>query len=397
MTHFFRTVLTPLSLLAGSIIGAGLFALPFAFHAAGLLSTILYIIFFGALISLAHVLYADIILRTQETRHQFPGYVRIYLGKRIGAIANIAVSLTTLLTLTAYLILSISFLSLVFPGLPTPIALLLFWLLGSVIIFTDIKKTATFDTITGSATILMIIALFAYWIAVHPEAGINAPIFVRSAWFLPFGPILFALTGFSAIPALIEYSRKERIPLATLRRTIIAGTFITAFLYFLFTLAIWGLSGVVSSDSVSGMLQALPPFALLLWGLFGFISLWDSYASVGQDLLKTMRYDWKLPPVFAAAGVLLLPPILYLLGIQSFIATVGIIGSVMMGTWGILLVLTWRAASHAGIPSVKFSKLPVANRTHSLIGSIPFFVIVIMVLIFAQGIIHAAFRFFSLL
>ncbi len=388
MTRFFKNVITPISLLVGTIIGAGLFALPFVFYAAGFIPTIIYILLFSALAAFVHVLYTDIIFRTQETHHQFPGYVRIYFGKYMGQLASAIVSTTILLTLTAYLILSISFLSLIFPALSPWIATFIFWLLGSLIIFTNVKKTALFGAITGIATTLMIGALFMYLFIIHSGSVVAVSAFESSSVLMPFGPILFALTGFSAIPALVEYSRKERVSLKTLRRTIIAGTFIAGFFYFLFTIAVWGLSSTVSPDSVSGMARTLPPVILFLWGIFGFVLLWYSYAAVGRDLFKIMENDWELHPTIAMAGVFLLPPFLYLLGIKNFVGVISVIGAILIGTGGILLVATWLKASRVDTPSIKFSRLHTPKHSQAILHEKPSVVPIIIIAIFLSGIVY---------
>lgn len=388
MADIFKNIITPISLLVGSIVGAGIFALPFAFHKAGVIPTILYLVLFSLITALVHLLYADIIMRTQETRHQFPGYVRIYLGKNAGYFASFVVATTILLTLTAYLILSVSFISLIFPGISMFTALFIFWFLSTAIIFIDISKTALFNTITATWTFALIAGLFLYWVMIHSVPSVIPSLAIPQGLLIPWGPVLFSLLGFSAIPSLSAYFRNNAVPFSTIRKVIVAGSIIPGILYLLFTFAVWGLSSSVSPDSVSGIVAALPPFAILLLGVFGFLSLWDSYPSIGRDLRKIMEYDWKLSPETVMIVISFFPPLLYFLGINNFVSIVSVIGAVLLGIWGILIIITWRKASQVKMPSIKFSKTYIPNHPHALVNSMPTLVIFLTIIIFLGGILY---------
>lgn len=397
MIHFLKHSIFPISFLVSSIIGAGMFALPFAFQQAGLGLAALYLFCFGLIATLVHLIYADVVLRTRETRHQFPGYVRQYLGDTAGTFSNILVYLALLFTLTAYLILSVSFLSIIAPTISPFMALFLFWALSTVVIFTNIRNTALFDTITTSITLLAIGAIFIYWGSSVPFNAAAFPPFNATAALLPFGPVLFSLLSFSAIPPLVAYIRKESIPVAYLKKVIAIGSLTPAFFYFLFVVSVWGISMSVSPDSVSGLINSAPASLLLVLSILGLVSLWDSYATVGRDMSKLLEYEWRLSPGTTLALVAAAPPVLYMLGFQNFITVVGAVGGILFGTLGILIVLTWKKAAKVRIPSVKFSEIYVPDHIYSLIHGIPTIIIDLLLIIFAGGIIYAASQLNSLL
>ena len=80
MKRIFSQLVFPTSLLATTIIGAGMFALPYLFNKAGIATGLFYLFIFGAVFALIHLMYADIIVRTSENR-RFSGYAKIYLGR----------------------------------------------------------------------------------------------------------------------------------------------------------------------------------------------------------------------------------------------------------------------------------------------------------------------------
>lgn len=393
MKNFFNHFAFPTSLLVANIIGAGMFALPFVFYQSGLITGVLYLALFGILAALMHLIYADIVLRTKETHLQFPGYIRRYLGERTGKFANILVFVTLLFTLTAYLILSASFLRIIVPSLSPLTAMLIFWIFSSFTIFISIKRTAIFDTVTTAITLTAIGAIFIYWGSSVPYTVSELPILVAKNALLPFGPVLFSFIGFSAIPALIAYVRKESVPFANIRNIIVAGSLIPAFFYFLYVISVWGISRNVSPDSITGLLETAPYFALLALGILGFVSLWDSYSSVGRDINKLLEYDWRVPSEIALAIVVSAPLALYFLGFQNFITIVSAVGGILFSIWGILIILAWKKATLVNIPSVKFSTIYIPEHTYAIINDIPVFIINMLLFVFAGGIVYELFHF----
>lgn len=389
MIHFFKHSILPAGFLISSIIGAGMFALPFVFQLSGLVPAILYLAFFGIMSALIHLIYADIVLRTRETRHQFPGYIRQYLGTTTGAFSSVLAFTTLLFTLTAYLILSIGFLHIIAPTLSPLVALSVFWALSTLVIFINVKNTAIFDAITTTITLGAIGAIFYYWGSSIPFNSAAFPILNSSAVLLPFGPVLFSLLGLSAVPPLVAYVRKEGVPFITMKKAIVVGSTLPALFYLLFVLAVWGMSTTVSPDSVSGLINITPHFILIILSILGIVSLWDSYASVGRDMHKLLEYEWNTSPILALVIVAGAPFALYLLGFQNFIAIISAVGGIFLSTWGILIVLAWKKAVQVSIPSVKFSEIYIPDRTYSVINDIPAFIIDILLFVFIGGLIYS--------
>lgn len=261
-------------------------------------------------------------------------------------------------------------------------------MLATVTIFITIKRTAVFDAITAGITLVAIGAMFVYWGIVFPFDPDAFPILTTKNVLVPFGPVLFSFIGFSAIPALVAYVRKESVPFASMKKAIVAGSLTPALFYFLYVVAIWGMSPVVSSDSVSGLTDTAPFFILLALSILGFISLWDSYSGVGRDINKLLEYEWHVAPTVSFAVTVSAPLVLYLLGLQNFIAIISAVGGILFSIWGILIILAWKKAIKVRIPSVKFSEIYIPDRVYSIINDIPAFTIDFLLLVFAGGILY---------
>ena len=89
-------------ILAGMIIGVGMFAVPFSFAAAGFWLGALELILLSCAVLILHLLYGKIVLATPEF-HRMPGYVRRHLGRRAELVSWASTLFGTIGTLVAYL------------------------------------------------------------------------------------------------------------------------------------------------------------------------------------------------------------------------------------------------------------------------------------------------------
>ena len=69
-----------LSTLVGTIVGAGIFGIPFAMLKSGIVPGLFYLFLLGAIICLLHLFFGEVCLRTSG-KHRLVGYANIYLGK----------------------------------------------------------------------------------------------------------------------------------------------------------------------------------------------------------------------------------------------------------------------------------------------------------------------------
>jgi len=372
----YKNIILPASLLAGTIIGAGIFALPFVFMNAGIIAGLFYLGIFSAGFVFIHLMYADLILKTEggENLHRFPGYAKIYLGNWGFWLSILMTIVGMLFVLTVYLILSISFINLIYPNTSDIYKLLFFWFLSSIAIFLGIRRLAFSEFLITGGIVGIILIIFGYGLG-HFGRIISVPAFNFQNIFLPYGAVLFALSGRVAIPAVVSYFQKIGQPLVKVKKPIILGTLLPAFVYFLFVLGILGLSGVVSEDAVSGLIGQIPQGVLMLVGIFGLISLWSSYIVIGLDVKNSLKFDLKFPKILAGLTVIISPLFLYFFGFQSFLTLVSLIGGVFIALEGIFIALMWLRASKLRPEKIIFKKLSPL-------------IVYILILIFIGGMIY---------
>ena len=349
-------VLLPGGMLAGTIIGAGMFALPFAFHSAGLAVSFLALALATFAFTVLHLMYGDLMLRTPG-RHRLAGYARIYLGRGAFLLSILLSVVQMIAVLAIYLLLARQFIGAGFPSFSPALGVLLFWGIGSLAMFAGLRRIAFAELAVTCGMIAIIVLLLALaFTRGGPIAEIasGAPGGIFS---LPLAPILFALAGRVAIPSVLSYGERNRLSRGVIRRAIAFGTILSGAVYGLFALAALRLAPQPSEDMISGIIGAVPQEILLFLGILGLLSLWSSYLMVGIDVINILRYDLRAPAFVRLALVLGIPLFLALAHVARFFALVTLVGGIFLALEGILILALFLAAraahpepAHALIP-----------------------------------------------
>jgi amino acid permease len=328
-------------LLAGTIIGAGVFSLPYVFSRVGWLNGFFYLFVFTAVYGIIHWMYARI-LQVQDDNRQFFYLARRYFGKLANP-ASLIILAELIFVLLVYLVLAPTFSMLIFGG-DKIIHLAVFWLLGSVFIFARLSWMGFADFIG----VLCILGIIAVVFSVSWQGSLTTPAFQKldfAVLFLPFGPLLFSLAGRPAIHKVIEEYRRSKVsgrPFL-LKRAILWGTAIPAVVYSFFIISVLKLNPNVSPEALNS-LGFLSPITIVLLGTMGLITLWTSYFMIGVNVKDILRSDLKYPVWLSALVVLLVPPLLYFVGFQEFLFVITFAGSIFLVLEAIFIITLWRRA-----------------------------------------------------
>ncbi len=330
------------ALLSGTIMGAGIFSLPYLVSTIGLASGLFYFIFFGCVYYVIHHMYADL-LRQSESAHQFSFVAEHFLPRGIARFFSGAIFLELIFVLVVYLILAPSFLSLLAPFSVWG-AVICFWVLGSLFLFARLSWIGWVE-FSGVAAIVLIIAaiLWKGW-----GAHFSVPAFVPlnlAGVLLPIGPLLFSLSGRPAIAKVVEEWRKaEKMGASfSLSKAIGWGTAIPVVLYSVFAISVLLVNPNASEDAISGLGSLSSGFYTML-GILGFLTLWTSYGMIAVNVRDTLRDDVGAKRWAAFVVPFIIPPILYFLGVNEFLGALSFTGSVFLGLEGVAIVWMWRRA-----------------------------------------------------
>lgn len=334
-----RNNILAVGILAGAVIGAGIFSLPFVFSQVGVLNGLIYLMIAGAAVAAGHFLYADLVIKA-GVYHNFVGYSRRYLGTAGYWLAILISVVQMLLVLVVYLILSRSFFNLIL-GFDSFSALVVFWLAGSMAIFFSLRRLASVESVMVISVAAIVLLIFLIALPRMPAIAWN-DIFLSLGGFLTaVGPLFFALSGRTAVVELVRFAKKPPL----VKKSTVLGTMFPAVVYGLFALSVIALSPAVSRDAVSGLIGVLPYWLLAAVGVLGLLSILSSYMAVGFDVNDVLKFDLRWPRPARATLVIGTPLILYLIGFQDFLWLVSFTGGVFGALGFLFVVLMWLKAT----------------------------------------------------
>jgi tyrosine-specific transport protein len=329
-----------ISTLSGTIIGVGLFALPYITLQVGFPIMLGYFLILGTLVISIHILFGELALKTPDLK-RLPGFASYYLGKGGERVAFLSSILGIFGAILAYLIVGGEFLTELFSpifGGGNLIWTLIYFSLGALLIFFGIKAIAKIEF--WGLILFFVILITIFFRGFSQIKLINlfpSPDF--SQLFLPYGAILFSLWGAALIPE-VEEMLKERKEL--LKKIIPIAILIPIFVYLFFIYFILGITGPQTTESaLTGLRNFLGDKIVSLALFFGVLTTFTSFITLGLTLKKVFWYDLKIEKNLAWAITCFVPLFLFFIGIKQFIPVIAFIGGVMLGIDGILILLMY--------------------------------------------------------
>lgn len=371
-----KKIIYAIATLSGTIIGVGLFSLPYITSKVGIWVILGYFFVLGTLVILIHLLFGEVALKTPDFL-RLPGYAKIYLGNWGQKIAFFSIILGLFGAILAYLIVGGKFLTVLFEpilGGNDIIYTLFYFSLGAILIYFGIKTIAKIELFGLILFFLILAAIFFRGLPfvkvenLFPEGGLQMPLL-----FLPYGIILFSLWGAALIPEIEEMLGREK---ALLKKIIPIAILIPIICYLIFIFLVLGITGQkTSKEAIIGLGNFLGADIIRLALLFGILTTFTSFIALGLTLKKVFWYDLKIPKDIAWLITCFLPLFLFLAGFKDFIKVIGLVGGVMLAIDGILIILMYLVCK----------KIPRISAT--------FFLTSFLILIFVLGIIYEIFYF----
>lgn len=370
-----------LATLLGTIVGAGIFGIPYVISKSGIIPGLFYFLILGGAVLLVHLFLGEIILRTRE-KYRLIGHAERYLGNW----GKILITISTLLgipgTLLAYTIIGGDFLKIIFSpflNLSSFHFSLIFWLILSYFIFWGIKLIAKAELLMNLIFFFIIFIIFFF---AFPKINLqNFSLINPSHIFLPFGVILFSFTASAAIPEIGEILKTEK-ERKEYKKVIISASMISFLLYLLFALVVIGVSGKnTSEEALQGLLPILGQKIIILGALFGILSIATTFLVLGNYLKNTLFYDYKIPKFISASFTCGLPLILFLIGFRGFIEVISFVGTIIGAIEGVVIILIFKKAKKLG------------NRKPEYSLKVPSILLYFLIGIFILGVISQIFYF----
>lgn len=337
----FLNFIYAISTLAGTIIGVGFFSLPYITLQVGFPIMVFYFLILGSLVLLVHLFFGEISLLTPDLK-RFPGFAKYHLGDWGEKVAIFSSVFGILGSILAYLIVGGEFLFQIFSFfLPTSYNFwtFIYFLFGAILIFFGIKTIAKVEFFS-----LLLFFIILGLIFLQNFQKINILNFFSklnfSQIFLPYGPILFSLWGAALIPEVEEILKEKKY---LLKKVILISILISILIYFFFIYLILGICGKNTTETaLTGLKNFLPLKMFILILIFGILTTFTSFISLGLTLKKILCYDLKIEKNLAWFLTCFVPLGLFFIGIKKFISVISFIGAILLGIDGILILLMYQ-------------------------------------------------------
>lgn len=347
--------------LVGTTVGAGIFSLPYAFLKAGFAIAFFEFIFLLGIVLLTQLIFGEIVLKIKGKKRLI-GLSEEYLGRDWKLPVTISVILGGIGVLLVYIILAGYFLSFII-NQSVFFSSLIFFAFWFLLTLVKPKVFGGIELIFGFSIIL--ITLFIASFGADRINFSNFSGFNISDLFLPYGVILFAISGYCVIPEMEDILGIEK---RKMKKAIIYGTLIPAAIYLLFVIIILGVSGsIASQDAISGFSTALNSRVILLFGsILGLLAVTGASLSQGVYIKETFLYDLRVNKWLSWFVTGAAPLTLFLFGARHLIAVISVVGALFFAFHAIVILLIHKKLKSSEIKPYYEIKLP--NFMYYLIG-----------------------------
>ena len=330
-------------LLAGTIIGVGMFALPFVFAKSGFWLATLELLLLTFVTIMMNLFYGEVILRT-PARHLLPGFVRLYLGKKLFYIESFSAFVGFSGGIFVYILLGGTFLGNLF-GFSAGLGQLLFFAAGALLVLANLKTETKVNYVLTVFLVLFIIILSGLSLR-HFESANMVSGFDLKNIFIPYGVILFALAGGAIIPEMAAFLGAEK---RLLPKALAFGVLIPAAVYFVFAIGVLGATGILTTpEALEGLRPLLGRPLFFLGNAIGFLAAFTSFIVFGFTFEDILRSDFGLKKLAAWLVFISIPFVLFLLPIRNFVQIMNFLGAIAIGIDSIFILWLYQKTKTAG-------------------------------------------------
>jgi amino acid permease len=239
----------------------------------------------------------------------------------------------------------------IFGIFPPLVYSLIFLAVVAFIIYVGLKAVGESELLMLPLIIVVIVFIFLASIG-HIDAS-NFTSLDITRLLVPYGVILFAFLGSSAIPVLREQLiRNER----QMKKAITIGVLIPIISYILFAVAVVGVTGLATTEVATiGLGQIIGKYMVLIGNFLAIITMTTSFLALGLALKETYNYDYGINKTLAWALTVFIPLIIAVSGLTTFVKIIGLSGVIAGGLQGVLITLMAVKAKKYGNRKPEFS------------------------------------------
>lgn len=325
-----------IEMLVGSVVGVGLFGIPFAFVQAGFWVGIIYLIVLGFVSITLAMMFAEVVLQMPGHR-RLSGCVTRFFGKKWGVVAALTIAGGIWGGLIAYVLVGGEFAF----ALLSPIIggglfeyQLSFLFIGFVVALRGLSFVAKIESYLVAALVLVILIIVLRGLFDVDFSNFTSS--TGSNLLLPYGVVLFSLGGVNIIPELRDLLGCDK---KMIRQAIPMGYLFIIALYAAFAFAVVGVSGALTTqESISGIGEVMGSWVLVIGAVMGLLAVVTSFIALSVQLQNMLEFDFGASRLLAWFITVSVPLVIFLAGARNFIEVVNFTGAVFGGFLGVFIV-----------------------------------------------------------
>lgn len=337
-------LLLAMKTIIGSIIGVGIFGLPFVASQAGFSISSIFILVVGFVYAITLILFSEIIMYTPG-QSRISGLAGKYLGHHWKPIASFLQFSNSWGAMLGYIILGGAFLKAIFaPWFDISLfnSQLIFAIVSSFILIGGLGFVAYIESYFFWMVIALIISMIALGL---PHAEFTNLLNIEpSNWHIPLGVALVAFGGFAAIPEAADVLNDER---EKLRKAVIFSMLFCGLIYILFSGTVLMVTGGnTTQDALIGFAEVIAPWFVFIASIVGLFSVFSSFIVLGMSNIDGFVYDYKIRYVISWFITSLIPISIFLFGARNFIGVIGLTGGILGSLIGLMVIRMYKKARH---------------------------------------------------
>lgn len=326
--------------LVGTMIGVGVFGIPFAFAQAGFFVGMIYLVLLGLATITLQLMYAEVTLKTPG-KHRFVGYMRRYFSKKWAVAAAFVFLGGSWGALVAYILIGGNFLGqllIPFFGGTELVYQGIFLIVGFLFALGGLRLVSGAEMyLVGLLVVAMLVVILRGAFDIHLPNLMTAS---ATHLLLPYGVVLFSLGGISVIPEMRDVLGRYH---NDLRSVIIKSSLLVIILYAAFALAVVGVTGpATTQEALAGIGAALGIWVLIVGVLMGFLAVATSFLTLSLSIQDMLEFDYGFTKLLSWFLMLIVPLSLFVFGARDFIRVIGFTGAVFGGLFGCMVVALYR-------------------------------------------------------
>ena len=350
-----RKIILAVSALMGTIIGAGIYGIPFVVNKSGIVIGAVHLIVIALLTMITMLYLGEVSLRTKGDFHMTE-YAGKYLGNKGRMIMLFAIVFGVCSAIIAYLIGAGESLSFLLSGTGNYAFLLglVFWAVVCALSFYGVKALERGEFMGIIFVGILMISLVAFFSNKIELSNFNNETGGLLNSLAPFGVIMFAFLGYNVIPEVKKILKNNK---RRMKKSIIIAVLICTVIYALFSFIVIGFKGIETPEIATIALGG--PFMLL-----GVLTMFMAYLSVFVSFTGLLQTDFGQTKTKAWLWVSLFPLFIFCLlklgNFTDFTKIIGIGGVISGGMTAILILLMNYNAKYLGEVKPEYS-IPISK------------------------------------